>query len=211
MSISQNPLLGPMRGSAANFTTYKLKGQNVVRIKAFHPTNANTVRQQHHRAGFKLMVKVYHSFGGMADWGFPNRPAKQSTYNAFMAANLPNAIDTTSDVPKIDYHKLVVARGPLPMVTVTGASLDSTGVIVEYACSTNFGNEGATDIVVAFLKTTTGELAMARQERGKADKGFLLIQIEDLKVEEMECIYLFTTSADEKRASNSVFVEVGSL
>ena len=208
MSISQNPLLGPMHGSAANFTTYKLGGQNIVRVKAFHPKNANTIRQQHHRACFKLLVKVYRVFGGMTDLGFPNRPANQSTYNAFMAANLPNAIDTTSDVPKIDFRKLVVASGTLPMVTVTGATIDSTGVFVEYTCSTNFGDGGATDRVVAFLRTTTGELAVARQVRGNAANGAVLIPIQDLKVVELECVYLFTTSADEKRASNSVFVEV---
>ena len=154
------------------------------------------------------MVDVYYSFGGIPDAGFPNRPSKLSAYNVFISANLPDCIDTSSDVPKIDYRKLIVARGTLPMLNVTGATVDAEGITVNYTCSTNFGYDGATDWVVAFMKTTTGKLALGSQNLGTAESGSVLISCLNLKAQDIECVYLFTTSADKRKASNSVFVEI---
>ena len=177
MSISQNPLTGQMSGSMANFVTTKYSGQNVIRSKAFKPRNANTVAQQNHRACFKLVVDVYQSFGGLLDQGLSNRLEKQSPYNVFMACNLPNAIDTTGEVPVVDFSKLVVSQGTLMSVLPIDATIDATGITVNFDCNAEYGNAVATDLVVAFARTKRGLLRIVRQARGSELEALLLIPI----------------------------------
>ena len=126
MSLSQNPMTGIMHKSMANFVTTVYRGRNVIKAKVFMPKDVNSPAQQNQRACFKLIVKEYESFGGIPDLGFTNRPRVYSPYNAFMKANLSNAIDKTGVVPVIDYNKLVVSSGTLTEVIVTAATADAT-------------------------------------------------------------------------------------
>jgi len=82
-----------MSGSMANFATYIRFGQNVIRSKAFEVKDAHSVSQIAQRASFKLIKDAYESFGGITRNSFPDRPVANTALNAFMAANLPQAID----------------------------------------------------------------------------------------------------------------------
>ena len=208
MAIAQNPLTGQMRKAMGNFVTSTNAGQNIVRAKAFKVKDANTELQKAQRASFKLMVQTYQSFGGLVDKGFPNRPQRLSAYNAFMAANLPFAVDASGSEPVVDYLNLKVAEGSLQSVNISSAAINTDGVMINFTSNNGLPNVLPTDVVVAFLKTKVGTLSVGEQPRGDGTISSLLIPAAGILSADLECVYLYTRTADRKKVSKSVFVEV---
>lgn len=208
MSIVQNPIMGQMRKSFANVNTYVHKGQNVVSAKSFNRKDANSAAQQAQRASFKLIADAYQSLGGFAESGFPVRPATQSAYNCFMSLNLPNAIDATGEIPVIDYSKLQIAKGSLPLVNVISAISGETGITVSYDSNIDFPNAGADNVLIVLAKTKAGALYATHQPRGIDVIGSLLLPMTGVVKTDIEFVYLFLTTLDGKKASNSVFLEI---
>lgn len=211
MSISQNPMTGQMKKSMANFSTYTLNGQNIIRAKAFNRKDANTVAQQAHRSGFKLIVDEYKLLGGLVETGFPNRPDTQTPYNAFVGINLPDAIDNSSEVPVIDYSKMVVADGSYPGVIGIGATLNATGVTVSFKSQISRRDTLESDKVIALVRTTDGAVYEKEGVRGNAATGEIVIDIEGVQPSEVVYVYLFATSPDGKKVSRSVYVTLCTL
>ncbi len=207
MSLTQNLLFSGMRQSIGNLVTTVCNGQNVVRSKVFMPRNVNSIAQQMQRASFKLIVEAYDSFGGITDEGFPGRPKTFSPYNAFVKANLGSAIDKSGGVPMIDYSKLIVSEGSLPVVSVVDATIGATGITLTYE-DAEMPKELESDQIVAFVKTTKGSLKVARQVRGKQAVTTLLISSPGITAADVVCCYVFALNAEGTKASNSVYVEV---
>jgi hypothetical protein len=208
MSLAQNPLTGQMRQSMANFVTTVYRGQNVIRAKVFMPKDVNSIAQQKQRACFKLIVDAYEALGGISDIGFPKRPNIFSPFNAYLVANLPNAVNKTGALPVIDYTKLVVSNGSLPKVMVPTALAGATGITLSYKTSTLTPKVSATDEVVALALLKTGELVIARQVRGNEALGTILLSYPDINAADVECCYLFALKEDGSNASDSTYVVV---
>ncbi len=203
-------MTGQMSGSMANFVTTTHGGQNVIRSKAFNQQDAKTEAQQKQRSGFKMLAEEYIGFGGVTDQGFPECPKGMSAYNLFMAANLPGAIDKSGAEPVIDYSKLVVANGSLPPVVVSGGAVTAAGITIGYQTNLLIPKVSATDEVVAVVKTTVGELLVARQARGNDAVSSIAIAYPGITAADVKCCYLFVRTADGSKATKSVFVTVGS-
>lgn len=206
MSISQNPMTGQMKKSMANFSTYTLKGQNIIRSKAFNRKDANTEAQQSHRSGFKLIVDEYKTLSGIVATGFPNRIITQSPYNAFIAANLPEAIDDSGEAPVIDYTKLIVTDGTYQGVIVDKAVVTETGITVSFKVQPNVPGTSATDKVTVFAKTSNGALYLMNSLRGSASTGEVKLDCPGVTEEEVVYVYLYVTSPDGAKVSKSVYV-----
>ena len=209
MSKSQNPMTGHMSGSMGNFTNTVYRGINVVKAKIFMPKNVNSIAQQKQRASFKLIVDAYEALGGITDIGFPKRPGTFSPFNAFLVANLPNAVNKTGALPVIDYTKLVVSNGSLPKVMVPTAVVGATGISLSYKTSILSPKVSASDQVVALALLNTGELVIARQVRGNEALGTILLSYPDINAADVECCYLFVVKEDGSNASDSTYVVVG--
>lgn len=208
MSLAQNPLTGQMRQSMANFVTTVYRGQNVIRAKVFMPKDVNSIAQQKQRASFKLIVDAYEALGGISDIGFPKRPGIFSPFNAFLVANLPNAVNKSGALPVIDYTKLVVSNGSLPKVMVPSATAEATGITLSYKTAILTPKVSATDEVVALALLKTGELVIARQVRGNEALGTIHISYPDILASDVECCYLFALKEDGSNASDSTYVVV---
>ncbi len=207
MSISQNPLTGQMRKSMANFNTYVHRGQNVVSSKVFIRKDKNTDSQKAQRVSFKLVSDVYQSIGGFINTGFPVRPETHSPYNYFMALNLPNAIDNSGDVPVIDYSLLQIAKGSLPGVNVQSATVTAQGISLACESCLGYGLSAAADDQITVLcRMKSGALYFTKQARGSEETCQLVVNVPSVAKENIEFVYAFVTSADGKKASNTVFV-----
>ncbi|MDP4269175.1 MAG: DUF6266 family protein [Bacteroidota bacterium] len=206
MSISQNPMTGQMKKSMANFSTYTLKGQNIIRSKAFNRKDANTEAQQTHRSGFKLIVDEFRTLGGIVATGFPNRLITQSPYNAFMAANLPEAIDNSGEAPVIDYTQMVVTDGTYQGVIADGAVVTEAGNTVSFKTEPNVPGISATDKVTALAKTSNGALYLMNSVRGSGTTGEVKLNCPGVTEEEVVYIYLYVTSPNGAKVSKSVYV-----
>jgi len=202
--------VGEMRKSYANVNTYVHKGQNVISAKPFNRKDKNSDAQKAQRAGFKLICDTWAWVGGFAEAGLINLPQSLTPYNVFMTLNLPGAIDNSGEVPVIDYPKLQIARGALTAVEVISTSVTASVLTVNYDSQMDFPKVDATDVITVLVKTLRGAVYFARQVRGAAFEGTLLVQMRNVVLADIECVYLFATTADGKKASDSVFVDVNS-
>ena len=211
MAKAQNPMTGQMSGTVGNIVTSTRAKQNLVRAKAFKPRNANSEPQQKHRGGFKLIVDEYQSWGGVIDLGFPEVPEGQTPYTQFMAVNLPKAIDNSGVEQQIDYTKLTVSDGSLPVLTVTEVSIVAEGISITYKTPLKVPKVNETDEVVAIAKTYTGEILIDTKERGAETVGTILIDYPGIQASDVQCCYLYARSADASKASKSVFIRLTAL
>ncbi len=201
-------MTGQMTGSMANFVTSTRNGQNEIRSKAFNPKDPNTPAQQLQRACFKLITDEHQSFGGATDEGFPEADSGQSSYNLFVAANLPAAIDKSGAEPVIDYSKLLVANGSLPKVVIQDATIVAGGISISYQTNVKVPKVNASDEVVVVAKTQIGELLLEKQLRGDLKTGTILLDYPGIKAADVMCCYLFVRNADGSKTSRSTFVEL---
>lgn len=208
MSIAQNPLFTSLRKSFANVTAYTLNGQNIIRAKAFNPKNPKTEAQKAQRAGFKLIANTFQTFGKYTELGFVERKGNHSVYNAFMAANLPNAVDNNGVEQVVDYSKLLIAKGSIPPVAVTDCVLKDNVITVNYLTKNGLPKVSPTDEILVLVLYKNGALHLARKVRGEATEGFIHHTDRHISKVDLRCCYVFAISADGRKASTSVYVEI---
>jgi hypothetical protein len=195
----------------ANFVTSTYGKQNIVRSKAFNRRDAKTEAQVKQRGGFKMIGELYPMLGSIPEEGFTQRASNTSVYTAFMAANLVEAIDKSGVTAQVDYTKLKVADGTMPMPVVKAATLDATGVAITYLPMLKNQMNFPTDEMVALALLKTGELWIERQPRGEEiDTDTLLIPVTDVTADDIQAIYLFAKRTDGTKVSKSVYVTLGS-
>jgi len=202
-------MTGKMSGAMGNFVTSSLGSQNIVRAKAFGYRDANSEAQQMQRGGFKMVGELFPMLGSIPEEGFAQRASESSVYSAFMAANLSGTIDKSGDVAVIDYTKLKVANGTLSMPVVKMATLDATGVSIDYLPMLKNRVNLATDEMVVLALLKTGELWIERQPRGEGVTATIVIPIENVTADDLLGVYLFAKRADGSKVSNSVYVTIG--
>ena len=206
MSKAQNPLTGQMSGSMGNFVTTRLGDKNIIRAKAFEPRDAKTEAQLKQRDGFKLIVDLFPALGSIPTEGFVQRPANASVYTAFIADNIPEAIDKSGETVVIDYKKLVVSDGSLSKVIVTETTLDETGITVRYLPSLKNELNKPTDEIVALALLASRELWVERKPRGSELTDSVLIPVTNVTATDILGIYVFAKRADGSKSSKTVYV-----
>ena len=208
MAKSQNPLTGKMSGAMGNFVTSSLGSHNIVRAKAFNPRDAKTEAQQKQRGGFKMMGELFPLFGGILIEGFSERSANSQVYSAFMAANLPNAVDKSGESAAIDFSKVKVSDGSLPIPVIQSAILTENGITISINTQLKNQLNSSTDELVALVLLKSGELWIERQLRGENLTQSILIPVEGIVAEEIQGTYLFAKRANSNKVSKSVFVGI---
>ena len=208
MSITQNPLLGPMRKSMGNFTMYSYHGMNIVRSKAFQPKDPKSEKQLNMRSRMSRIAEMYQTFSSIIGLGFPEREERQSAQNMFVSANFKTAFVQEDNTPVISYPLLLLANGSLPRVTIPQATADAGGITMHYDAGALLPDVTSTDEIIACAALTTGELLITRQFIGHELLGTLQLKYPTLLVEQVECCYAFVRSGDGEKASDSVYVEV---
>ena len=87
-------------------------------------------------------------------------------------------------------------------------TLNETGLILSCDSNIEFPYATAEDVVTVLAKTLAGALYVTRQARGSETACSIQLAMPNVGKENIEFVYIFATSADGKKASNSVFVEV---
>jgi hypothetical protein len=200
-----------MKKSMGNFVTSSYNGINTVRSKVFRRKDNKTKAQMDHRIGFKLVADAFQSFGVITEWGFAERKSSTSTYNLFISANYPSAIDKSGEVPVINYYQLQVSKGSIPKVKIIASTMDKEGITITYETSMGLPKVSATDEMIAFAKLKKGSLLITRQPRGVEETGSIYIPLPDLIGDGVECCYVFALSVDGKKASNSVYIRLNDI
>ena len=113
MATIQSPFLGEIRGKFAGAVFYVRYGKTFMRSKPLKVKNPKTPGQLKQRMKFSLVHKQDKYLRTYTRKGFPEATDKMSQYNAFMKANIRNAVTGNYPDLMIDFPKLVVSGGSL--------------------------------------------------------------------------------------------------
>ena len=83
----KNMLLGVASGKVGDLVFYRAGGEQRTRTRVT-PANPRSYNQQVQRSKIAEIVNAYRAMNVLLKETFPNRPTKQSTFNAFSAANM---------------------------------------------------------------------------------------------------------------------------
>ena len=208
MSIAENPLVGRMKGSMANFTLYTLNDQNVVRGKAFNFKDPKTEDQLVMRERMDLLNEMYQSFASLIRLGFPERPIRLNSQNMFISVNFSTTFIVIDEIQVVSYPLLKLSQGSLPEVKVLDAVIVDDGIAIRYDKKSVSTDVETTDEILACAGLITGELLIAKQFIGHDDIGTILLKCPSLQAEDILCCYVFVRSSDGKKSSNSVYLKL---
>jgi len=210
MSIAESPLLGHMSKSMANFTLYTLNGKNIVRSKAFKVKDAKSKKQLNVRARITALGEKYRFLSPILGLGFPENSDYKSPQNMFVAANFSTAFEMIDEQPVLRYPLMLIAKGSLPPVTITGATTDAGGMTIHFDARALTPDLNADDEIIACALLKTDDLLKTKQFIGYDSIGTIRLNYPDLQADEVVCCYVFVRSGDGAKASDSVYVEVKS-
>lgn len=86
----RNMLLGTAAGKVGDLVFYRAGGEQRTRTKVT-PSNPKTYAQQAQRSRLANVTLMYRALSALLKDTFPNRPSKQTPFNAFAADALPNS------------------------------------------------------------------------------------------------------------------------
>lgn len=108
---------GQASGKLGEAVLYRANGQERSRAYVANPKNPKTRKQARQRLGFASLTQVYNLVSPFVKFGFPNKKANQSGYNAFIAANIPATAglvsQTASDARLCYPFNVVYTKGDL--------------------------------------------------------------------------------------------------
>lgn len=119
-----NMLLGFARGKVGDLVFSRRLGQQITRAYNPNPANPQSSDQMAQRTKLSGLVNVYRCLRVILDHSFTDRKNGQTSYNAFVSANMPIAPRLTADQAKngvVVVLPYLVSRGTLPKVYVSGA------------------------------------------------------------------------------------------
>lgn len=202
------PMTENLRKSVGNVVYYMKGGETYVRSKAAQYKDAGTEKQLKQRAAFRLLIQMSQALVDATRVGFPQRPGTQTHSNAFVQANKAAVTVEENLEASMKLNDLLVAKGNLfpPAVTVTYTSDGKTFTLSQGQGEVIGGNPDD-QVFAVFLETVANQSVVVplktREEGGIGS--FALPEWWDAD----QChVYAFALSADRKRASNSVYLNI---
>jgi hypothetical protein len=111
----KNMLLGVATGKVGDLVFYRAGGEQRTRTRVT-PANPRSYNQQVQRSKIAEVVNAYRALSALLKETFPNRPTKQSAFNAFSAANMPIVPTLTKEDAKVGLFNpapFFIAKGGL--------------------------------------------------------------------------------------------------
>ena len=117
MAIHKHGILGGFKGRVGNVVGSSWKGLDVMKIRPASVANPNTPRQRDQRSRFGLMARFLNAQRRLIRIGFRPFAVHMTSLNAALSHNIAVAI--TGDYPDylIDYSKVMLSKGDLPVMS----------------------------------------------------------------------------------------------
>lgn len=208
MAIFNSVLMGGVRNSVDNVTMYESRGRRIARRKPSSVRNPRTDKQRRQRAKMKLLVELSMGFVDVAAVGFAGRNSKMSPVNAFVAANMPNVTVDDEYVATLDYKTLACSldkKRKRPSVT---ASLEGMNLSFAQSEQEYWGTAKKDDAVYAVLLDEVLGETMLVPLKNRGEGGMTSVTLPDDWQPEKLHVYVFAASADGKRTSATVYLDV---
>lgn len=206
---TQNPIVGRSTGKLANTIFSKWKQNNVVRSKPLEVANPRTEAQQIQRSKFAFLLVIAQSLGMSLRAGFREVATKMTEFNKFMSTNLNSqVIQGHSPNWQLSYPDLKLSMGSLdPTSAPTGSASAASGMIdIGYETSVN-GNQSGGDKAYAVV-ILPDSVAFSNAVKTRVDGSIGIDAQGEFEAGDKLHVYLFFTSPDGRKVSNSEYVEV---
>lgn len=162
MATIQQGIYGNFSGMVGNVIGYTWKGKGVMRIRPSSVANPKTALQQQQRGKFSVVLRFVQAHIQQIRTGFKPWADNITAYNAAMSYNLKYA--TTGEHPNrsIDYKKVLISRGDLPVVDNLMASVAGPGsLLLEWAGSTLLAGAHPRDKLMVSVYNETDNVSLA--------------------------------------------------
>lgn len=212
MAIFKSTAFSSIRKSFGNLTTYRSKGQNIVKEKMTEIKNPRTLKQCKQRTHFPTLVDLADVFTQAIALGLVSRPVILTAENYFAQLNKKSVtVDDKLEVT-IDYSAIQISKGKRAMPEEITATLDSEkGELTVELVAEEFVSHAADDdefyCFVLEKMRKKAKLFKLGQRSSLTPTPLVLPGKWDFSADNL-AIYVFCVSQDGKRASNSVYLQV---
>lgn len=199
--LSKGPL-GNVRGKFGNIVATKRKGKTLIKTLP-EITKAPSARQRKQNDKFKMAVDFYRPLRPVVKLTFrdANAPGLANAYGHF----LTNAVGGDASNIVIDYTKVMVSRGYLPVAGNPTVQLDAGALKCTWLDNSGLGIAEDSDQVVIVAYCPARQLAVYAMDVADRSVGATSVDVSVFKGEELH-VYMAFLSIDGKIASDSVYM-----
>lgn len=198
---------GSAHGSLGNLTFYNLNGQAVVRQKAeFHdnPSEAQLVV----RSGIRTLMGFLKKVKPFIKTGFINesRGTVKSYFNVATSYNLPSSMKIEAGQYVMDYPKLKLSSGAVPLPENIQVALEAQGLKYSWDLNLTLDWKMQQDqaMMLAYFPTENESIIEISGARRSAGIDFL--RLPNALMDKAMELYLAFVSDDRLQVSNSVYL-----
>ncbi len=209
MATIKQGINGPFSGGIGNAVGSLWKGIGCMRSYAAKISNPRTDLQQDHRQKIAVTMKFLRPLTQFLNIGFKNYTDKMTAINAAMSYNYHNALQGTYPDNTIDYHNVLIARGPLTPALNQEVVSTVAGTVI-FTWDDNSDEADASPLDKSLLVVYNQEKNQAVYFNGLTDRAELTQSVtvpNSFTGDQVHC-YLGFITADGKLLSNSRYAGV---
>lgn len=194
---------GELRGKLGNVVISKRNGKSIVQTKAIR-TGKSSPAQLNQQSKFTAAVDFYRPISDVVMVTFSK--AKASNGAALARGHfLQNAISGEAPNLVIDYSKIKIAKGTLPLPLNPSASNQGTTINFTWEDNSIMSSAQATDRAVLVLHCPAMQGSIAIMDAAPRDNGTATVNAKVFAGQEVHT-WLAFLRADKKKASDSIYV-----
>ena len=204
-------IAGFIIGSIGKISYYMRYSENIARRKNVGGKRSDSPDAVEQRVKFGMLNKLSSVMLTVIALGFVQRKRGLSAGNAFLQLN-KDIFTVEGDIITVDYEHLLCANGPLvgPEVEVTYSEGSST-FIFEQTKMEEEVNCSADDKIYAVLLEFDQGFCRLIELRQRGENGVTSIPLPQRWKKEHMIVYAFAMSADQKKASKSMYLTVSEV
>ena len=204
------PITSDVQNSIDNQTFSKWRTLNIAKKKV-NENKSRTLPQLQQRARWQKAIDLDDLFELSSEIGFPSRSATLDYHNAFLKANANEKVIAVSDDLEVtvNYPEILCAQGrlKLPRSLSVSADAETRTLTFTHAAEGNGCRRYANDQLYALVVETTLEDSELYELGTRSESEPVAVTLpEDWDMDSL-AIYVFATTADGKKASNSKYLE----
>lgn len=207
MGTIKQGILGGFSGKVGTVIGSSWKGKSCMRSIAQNVKNPRTEAQMAQRMRFKATTDFLSSMLPFIHEGYKNHAKKMTEYNAAQSYLLDNAV--TGEYPDIglDYERVKVSRGKLPVASSASVTSDSGSISFSWEDNSDMPGASPDDIAMAIVYDTEANEAFytVRGEGRRRGNPREVINIPARAARHRLVTYLAFVSEDGRKVSDSVF------
>ncbi len=208
MSIVTQGILGGFSGKTGPVIGSTWRGRSIMRAKpVFKKNRTFTQPQMDQQEKFKLMMTFLRGIDYLLNLTYKTNNRERTGFQEAFSANLRDAITGLESPYSIDYSKVKVSKGSIPVLSPATFESDTSNMVKfgwnDTLDSTN--RAGAADIAIGVVYCPENNLFLISQFNTRRSDRELLVDAAIFINKEVHG-WLFFLSDDESKASNSQYV-----